>query len=637
MIRKHRTIVRLLALVAILALVGAACSSKKPVVQQPTQKVGGTFHWVTDELFWSLSGNGFDPSFEYLTTNWDIFSSLMLRTLTTYTHRPNGTTTVPDIATGPGVYTADHMSITYTLKKGIKFSPPVLREVHSQDIAFAIERVATSSLDTGGYPTYYTDFVKGLTGLKNASTYVPIPGISTPDNYTITFNFSKPNYDWDFRMAMPAAAPIPPEIGKCFPKPLDYGQYVISTGPYYIQGLDALDPSSCAAFKAKKPSGFDFSKFLNLVRNPSYDKTTDSTTIREALPDVWAISQDTNVSDCFQRVEANKIEWCDAAVTGKTIQTYQTTPALQNLIHSNDDNSTWYISMNLTEPPFDDVHVRKALNLALDKSALERLRGGPLTTTIAEHVIPPSLLSGQLAAGNFDPYATTNHAGDLTKAKAEMMQSKYDTNHDGLCDVQTPVKGESRTVCGSTSGPVVVINRATSPYKEYEPVIQKALNGIGITVRFAEGPGFYGRAGKASAHVVLGMGGGWGPDWPDPGVFLEQIMTGGAIHAQTYNLGYLGLTQTVAQQLGINYPAGGVPSIDSDYTHCSSLTGAERLTCWVDLDKKLMNDIVPWVPYRWGKATRVVSAAVTGYDFDAFATDVSLAHLGLDTTKQSAS
>ena len=47
-----------------------------------------------------------------------------------------------------------------------------------------------------------------------------------------------------------------------------------------------------------------------------------------------------------------------------------------------------------------------------------------------------------------------------------------------------------------------------------------------------------------------------------------------------------------------------------------------------------MNGVVPWVPYRWGKAVRTVSAAVTGYDFDAFATDVSLAHLGIDPSKQ---
>jgi len=635
----NQRIIRVFAVVAILTLIGVGCSSKKtPATSSSpgTQKAGGTVRWQTDELFWSVSGNGFDPSFEYLTTNWDIFSSLMLRGLTTYKHRPDGLTPVPDIATGLGQFSSDHMSVTYHIKPGVKFSPPVNRQITSKDIAYAIERVATTDLDTGGYPSYYTDWVKGLVGLKNDATYVDIPGIQTPDDSTITFNFVKPNYDWDYRMAMPAAMPIPPEIGKCFPKQLAYGQYVISSGPYYIQGLDALDPSSCKAFTSKKPSGFDFTKSLTLIRNPNYAASTDSKDVREALPDEWQITENKNAKDCFAKVEANTIDWCDAAVTGDVISTYESSPTLKNLLHTNYDNSTWFLSMNMTEPPFDDLHVRKALNFALDKAALQRLRGGPSTGDIAEHIIPPTLLQGQLGIGVFDPYATTNHAGDLAKAKAEMMLSKYDTKHDGLCDDQSQVPGEHRTVCGAKGQEIVVINRTTPPFPTYEPVMQQALNGIGITVRFAEGPGFYGRAGLVKSHPVLGMGGGWGPDWPDPGIFLEQIMTGPAIHANTQNVSLVGITAAQAKALGALYPAGGVPSIDTDYNTCSTMAfGADRLTCWVNLDKKIMNDVVPWVPYRWGKAVRVVSAAITGYDFDAFATDVSLAHLGVDPSKQS--
>ena len=633
----NRRIIRVFAVVAILTLIGVGCSSKKTPSTNggTTQKAGGTFRWQVDELFWSVSGNGFDPSFEYLTTNWDIFSSLMLRNLTTYTHRPDGLKPVPDIATGLGTFSADHMSVTYKLKPNVKFSPPVDRPVTSKDIAYAMERVASGDLDTGGYPSYYTDWIKGLTGLKGNATYVDVPGIVTPDDTTITFNFTKPNYDWDYRMAMPAAAPIPPEIGKCFPAQLKYGQYVISSGPYYISGLEALDKSSCKALTAKKPAGFDFTKSLKLIRNPNYDATTDSKDVREALPNEWDISQNTNTKDCFTKVEANTIDWCDAAVTGDVIQTYQGNPSLTKNLHSNYDNSTWFESMNLSEPPFDDPHVRKALNFALDKSSLRRLRGGPVSGDVAEHIIPPTLLGGQLNAGAFDPYATTNHAGDLEKAKAEMKQSKYDKNQDGLCDDQTVIASEHRTVCGSKGKEIVVINRNTHPYTDYEPVFQQAANGIGLTIRFDDAPGFYGRAGKVAAHPVLGVGGGWGPDWPDPGIFLDQIMTSAAIHSNTQNVSLVGLTQEQATKLGANYPAGGVPSIDTDYNTCSTMSfGSDRLNCWVNLDKKIMNDVVPWVPYRWGKAVRTVSAAVTGYDFDAFATDISLAHIGVDPSKQ---
>src|SRR6185503_1909391 len=35
---------------------------------------------------------------------------------------------------------------------------------------------------------------------------------------------------------------------------------------------------------------------------------------------------------------------------------------------------------------------------------------------------------------DYDPYATPDSRGDPEKAKAEMAQSKYDTNKDGVCD-----------------------------------------------------------------------------------------------------------------------------------------------------------------------------------------------------------
>ena len=71
-------------------------------------------------------------------------------------------------------------------------------------------------------------------------------------------------------MAMPATAPIPQEIGKCFEgKAGAYGRDLVSTGPYMINGSDDVDISSCD--KVKPASGFDGQTIMNLVRNPNYD------------------------------------------------------------------------------------------------------------------------------------------------------------------------------------------------------------------------------------------------------------------------------------------------------------------------------------------------------------------------------
>ena len=88
--------------------------------------------------------------------------------------------------------------------------------------------------------------------------------------------------------------------------------------------------------------------------------------------------------------------------------------------------------MNLGVPPFDDVHVRKALNYAYDKAGGSQLGGGALTGANAGHIFPDGLLDNKLK--DYNPYATEDGHGDLEKAKAEMAQSKYDADQDGVCD-----------------------------------------------------------------------------------------------------------------------------------------------------------------------------------------------------------
>ena len=58
--------------------------------------------------------------------------------------------------------------------------------------------------------------------------------------------------------------------------------------------------------------------------------------------------------------------------------------------------------MNLTQPPFDDVHVRKAVNFVMDKEGLRRAWGGPLVGEIATHIVPDPIFDDVLA--DYDPY-----------------------------------------------------------------------------------------------------------------------------------------------------------------------------------------------------------------------------------------
>ena len=45
---------------------------------------------------------------------------------------------------------------------------------------------------------------------------------------------------------------------------------------------------------------------------------------------------------------------------------------LKDKLLPNVGDRTWYLTMNMTQPPFDDIHVRKAMNLITDKSRCAR-------------------------------------------------------------------------------------------------------------------------------------------------------------------------------------------------------------------------------------------------------------------------
>jgi len=611
-------------LLVTVALVAAACSSGEG--PSAGAEKGGTFRIQADELPWQGSGGGFDPVIEYYQVTFSMFSDLLMRPLMNYNHlsaAKGGNVPLPDLASGAPTVAEGGTKYTYKLKSGVKFAPPVNRDVTSKDVAYAFERLGTAAISSaaGGYSNYYLGLIKGMQDFndKKATT---ISGITTPDDSTIVFELTKAAGDFDFRVAMPATGPVPREVASCFTQALEYGQYFVSSGPYMIEGSDKLDISSCDKLKAAKPSGFDFEKHMFLVRNPSYDASTDSKDVRSALPDRFEITLNTNADDIYAKIEAGEVDYGIAAVPPAVLQKYSTTDALKPFLHVEPDDSVWYLTMNLTEPPFDDVHVRKAANFIMDKQALIRAIGGSLKGIPAEHIIPPDILQGRLAVGEFDPYASPNHAGDLEKAKAEMKQSKYDANGDGICEA---------AACKN----VTHVTRNTPPFPDMAPFIEASMKKIGIELKTVEVASFYGEAGTPSKKVPFTSGAGWGKDWADAITYVEPLFTAkGVGDAGNVNLSLVGLGKDQATKLKTSYPADGVPNVDADVTACTALSGSERLDCWANLDKKIMNEIAPWIPWRWSRATHIVSEAVTNWTFDAFATFPSFAHMGVDPAKQ---
>jgi peptide/nickel transport system substrate-binding protein len=617
---KRRQRLRLVGLALAVALVAAACGGGDDEGgdggQQATAERGGVLR--TAQTDFGLT-NGFDPTGEYIATGLDLYQA-MLRTLMNYKHVADapGNEVLPDLAAAPPEISSDGLKYSFKLKTGIKWAPPLNRDVTSKDVAYAFQRINTASL-VAQYGFYYYGVIEGMDG-KAKSPDETISGIETPDDQTIIFNLAQPAGDFLYRLAMPAAAPVPEEVGKCFTKAGDYGRYVISSGPYMIQGSDALDISSCDAMEPI--SGFDPSRQLTLVRNPNYDQATDD--LRTNYVDGIQVTINTNLDDIFSKIEAGQLDSSFSDQPPKTVlQRYLTDPAKKQYLHSNNGDRTWYVTMNWAVPPFDDVHVRKAANWILDKAGILQAWGGTTFGDIAGHNIPPIVLGDKLGA-DYNPYATPDNRGDEAKAKEEMKQSKYDSDKDGVCDADE---------CKN----LVMVNRNYGAWADSEPVVVSSLEKIGIQVkpRALATSAAYTTIQTVKNMVPIALNAGWGKDYPDAFTFALPLFDGRSIIA-TGNTNYplMGLTQEKAQELGVKIPSGAeIPSVDADIDACQKIPGNQpdqRNQCYADLDKKLMEEDVPWVPYLWAKQVTISAPSLTKWEFDQFSGYLSLTQVAVN-------
>jgi len=596
-------------LVAVAALTAALVATASA---EPSGKAakGGTYRVGWESSFgWT---NNFDPTGEYLANAFAIYSNLMLRNLVQFNHveGAKGNIVVPDAATSVPRPTNGGRTYTFKLKSGVRWGPPLNRAVTSQDFKYAIERLAKPK--NGAQYGFYFNVIQGLQAYGKGESK-SISGVKTPNAKTIVFTLTKPAGDFPFRLTMGAAAAMPKEVAGCFDgKPGLYGRYVVSSGPYMIEGSDDLDASSC---KTLKPiSGYDGKTTLTLVRNPNYKASTDSRKARENNPDSYEFTVDTNIDDIYNKIGAGELEDAYATASPKVFREYTVNPSKRKYLHSNYADGTYYITMNLTQPPFDDVHVRKAMNWVMDRQALRKAWGGPVAGDIGEHILPNAMLLGKL--DNFAPFKTPGDRGSIAKARAEMAKSKYATK-GGVCSAK-----ECKNVLLITD--VRAVDKATLP------VVQNGASKLGITFTVRSVNGAYPVIQTTSRNVPISNRPRWFKDYADPSTFVDPLFYGGNI-IPTGNTNYalVGLKASQAASLGIKGTINNVPSIDKLADKCQALIGNPRVTCYAGIDRVLTQDIAPWIPYMSAKTVTILGPTVTAWDFDQSTGFTSLAHVAV--------
>ncbi len=512
--------------------------------QSQTIKAGGTLTVGWESGFNSFS-DSFDPTGEYLGDGWGILTNLLVRNLVSYCHCPGapGNVVVPDIATSVPAPTNGGKTYTFHLKSGIMFGPPVNRAVTSQDFVTALDRLANPK-DGGEYSFYFT-VIKGWNAYA-AGKAKSISGISTPNASTITFNLTQPTGDFLKRLTLPAASPMPAEVMKCFEgKPGKYGRDVISTAGYMFAGMPTSD-ATCADLTPA--TGFDGQTIMDLVRNPNYKQSTDS--YRKNYPDEVKFIVDADATDIFNKIQAGQLDLSRSSIPAQVGAEYNTNPSLKPDLHVNPGDRTWYLTMNLTQPPFDDLAVRQAMNWIMDKVALQQAWGGAYLGPIATHMIPDPIFQNQLA--EYNPYKTPGDHGSVAKAMAVMMHSKYDTSHNGMCDA---------SVCKN----VLMIADVRSIDPKLVAVVQQDAAKIGITFTVRSTSAAYPTIQTPSKNIPFSERPGWGKDYADPLTFFEPLFDGRNLIPQgNVNYSLVGVTPAQCKTLKITGNCTNVPSVELD-------------------------------------------------------------------------
>jgi peptide/nickel transport system substrate-binding protein len=476
-------------------------------------------------------------------------------------------------------------------------------EVTAADFVRAIER--TARLTGPGFFSVvqgYDDFAAGKT--------VSIPGLETPDRNTLVVRLAQPAGDLAYRFTLPSATPIPPRPGDptapygiATGHDIGDGPFLVGSGPYMLRGIDKVDFTRPP--EAQVPAAGDVpGRSLSLVRNPSWDSSTDS--LRAAYPDRIEISISGTLEQASQALDDGRNDLLIYAAPPPQappdqISRYQKQPGLgQVKVYPRD--FIRYISMNLAVPPFDDIHVRRAVSLVIDKQAVLDAQGR-FVGKIAGHIGLDSLEDNLLVS--YDPYRTPGGHGDLARAKQEMMLSRYDTHHDGMCDAD---------VCKH----VLALQNPVPLLVGMAPIIRRNLAQVGIVLEIPPTPdvsGFLMAVNDPTTHrIALGLGAAWGKDYLNASDFFAPLFSSTVV---TGDPSLLGATPDQLKAWG--YQVRSVPSVDNRIQECNDKIGSEQTPCWASLDTYLMEEVVPWVPLAFENQIQVVPKRVVAFSFDQLA------------------
>jgi peptide/nickel transport system substrate-binding protein len=317
-----------------------------------------------------------------------------------YTVTPNGKGVMPWLATA---YTmsSDGLKYTFTLRKGVKFSTG--QPMTSADVKFSLEQTMAASAGWG-----YID--------------AAIKSVDDPAPDTVVVNLK---YKW---------APLLADLS-LFANGIVPNNYGGKTAAQFFQ-----NPVGTGPFK------WDYwhkGSALKLVRNPDY--------WQKGKPYLNSVTWTDVPSDNTRQLQVKGGQaQIDQFPSWSTVASLKATPGVDmQLFNSTETN---YLAFNENVKPFQDVHVRRAISLAINRDSIIKAvlfgNGKP-----ANSLFPPQV-----------PYydsGTPGYQYNLAQAKAQMAQS-------------SAPHGFTTTI---------LIPSGNSDYATISTILQSELKPLGITIK----------------------------------------------------------------------------------------------------------------------------------------------------------
>jgi ABC-type transport system substrate-binding protein len=475
-----------------------------------------------------------DPAIGYDWVNWSMIKSLYSRLMD---YEPGTANLVPSLAESFDV-SADGLTYTFKLRPGVKFSNG--RAVIASDVKYSIERAVNPKTQGPG-----AGFFGAINGFDTVSggTSETLSGIETPDDMTVVFKLSRPDATFLHVLAINFASVVPKEAVEAAAG--DFGKKPVGSGTFILKD-------------------WTIGQRLVFDRNPDY--------FNKDLPYIDKVTVEVGQEPlvALLRLQQGEIDIAGDGIPPAKFLEIKNSPEGAQMIVDGEQLHTGYLTLNTKIKPLDDVKVRQAINMAVNKERITRILNGRATP--ANQPLPP-LMPG------YDK-AFTGYAFDVEKAKALLAEAGFP---DGF-----------ETVLYSTN---------TDPQPRIAQAIQQDLAAIGVKAEvraLAQGNVIAAGGTEGEAPMIWSGGMAWIADFPDPSNFYGPILgCGGAV------------------QGGWNWSWYCNEALDKRAIEADSMSDpakvAERQAAWGKIFTDIMAD-APWVPVINERRVVAKSARMGGPD-----------------------